>query len=110
MNWHPLETLEDLDAAVAESHAHPVVIFKHSTRCSVSSMALRYFELEWNDEGPAKAYFLDLIAYRNLSNTIAERFEIRHESPQMIVLKASRPVYHASHSHISAIHPSISEN
>lgn len=106
--WKPLQSLEELDAAIQASHDHPVVLFKHSTRCSVSAMAKRSFEAQWNSDLSAEAYLLDLITYRPVSNAIAERFEVRHESPQMLVISDARLQYHASHGHISAIHPSIS--
>lgn len=108
MMWKPLQSLEDLDAAVAASHDHPVVLFKHSTRCSVSAMAKRSFEAQWDPAQQAEAYLLDLITYRPVSNAIAERFEVRHESPQMLVISDSRLQFHASHGSITAIHPSIS--
>lgn len=108
MMWKPLQSLEDLDAAVAASHDHPVVLFKHSTRCSVSAMAKRSFEAQWDPALSAEAYLLDLITYRPVSNAIAERFEVQHESPQMLVISDARLHFHASHGAITAIHPSIS--
>ena len=76
MMWKPLQSLEDLDAAIAASHNHPVVLFKHSTRCSVSAMAKRNFEAQWDPTQQAEAYLLDLIAYRSVSNAIAERGDL----------------------------------
>lgn len=99
--------MTDLDQAVSNSKERTVVLFKHSTRCSVSSMARRIFENEWVEKPEAEAWFLDLIRYREISNEIAQRFSVRHESPQMIVLRDTRPVHHASHSRISAVHTSI---
>lgn len=108
MMWKPLQSLEDLDAAIAASHDHPVVLFKHSTRCSVSAMAKRNFEAQWDPTQQAEAYLLDLITYRSVSNAIAERFEVKHESPQMLVISDAHLQFHESHGFISAIHPSIS--
>ena len=108
MMWKPLQSFEDLDTAIAASHAHPVVLFKHSTRCSVSAMAKRNFEAQWDPAQQAEAYLLDLITYRSVSNAIAERFEVQHESPQMLVISDARLQFHESHGFISAIHPSIS--
>ena len=108
MMWKPLQSLEDLGAAIAASHDHPVVLFKHSTRCSVSAMAKRNFEAQWDPTEQAEAYLLDLITYRSVSNAIAERFEVKHESPQMLVISDARLQFHESHGFISAIHPSIS--
>lgn len=79
------------------------VIFKHSTRCSVSSMAKRSFESEW-EVIPAQTtlYFLDLIAHRNISAAIADTFQVHHESPQMLLIKDGECILDSSHSDISA--------
>lgn len=85
-----------LDTIVTRSHQQLQVIFKHSTRCSVSSMVLNRLERE---QVPANIdfYFLDLLSYRPISNAIAERFQVHHESPQVIVLKNGEVVYDESH-------------
>lgn len=78
------------------------LVFKHSTRCSISRMVLDRFKREWNV--PAEkmpVYYLDLIRYRNLSNEISEKFEVVHESPQVLVIKGGRCIYNASHNMIS---------
>ncbi|MBB6500282.1 bacillithiol system redox-active protein YtxJ [Pedobacter cryoconitis] len=79
------------------------LIFKHSTRCSVSSMAKRRFEMDW-DAIPAgtNLYFLDLISHRAISAQIAETFQVHHESPQILLIKDGDCVLDASHSDISA--------
>jgi len=101
MNWIPLESLEQL-SNIADSQGYSV-IFKHSTRCSVSMMAKKKFEFEWDaiPEGTA-VYFLDLISYRELSNKIAEQFQVHHESPQMLLIKNGECIYETSHGEISA--------
>ncbi len=79
-----------------------VLIFKHSTRCAISSMALNRFRNRWNYTGDSIAlYYLDLIAYRKLSNEIAQRFGVMHESPQVLLVKNGECVYDASHNAIS---------
>jgi len=79
------------------------LIFKHSTRCSVSAMAKRRFEGEWESIPPAtQLYFLDLISYREISSKIAETFQVHHESPQILLIKDGDCVLDASHSDISA--------
>lgn len=101
--WQILETKDDLEAALNQSERGVVVIFKHSTRCPVSSMALRMFERDWSEElNSIQPYFLDLIRYRELSNHIASELEVNHESPQMIVIKDRKTLYSASHNYISA--------
>lgn len=79
------------------------LIFKHSTRCSVSSMAKKRFELDWSaiPEG-TELYFLDLISYRDISAQIAETFQVHHESPQILLIKDGDCILDASHSDISA--------
>ncbi len=103
VNWIPLNDLAQLDAIETESHELPVAIFKHSTRCGISRMVLNGFEREFNySDGAVKMYFLDLITYRSISNEIAERFKIWHESPQLLVISKGETVHHSSHSAISA--------
>ena len=84
------------------SNEKPVAIFKHSTRCSVSRMALKQFENEFNSPDSVETYFLDLIAYRDVSNEIATRFQVVHQSPQLVLIKEGKSVYNASHSDIDA--------
>lgn len=101
--WKMLTSLEQLDTILNTPSDQLKVIFKHSTRCSISSMALKGFEKEWNTEGPAfDLYFLDLIAHRDISNAIADKTHVEHQSPQIIVLDDSEAVYNASHHHIDA--------
>ena len=102
VDWNNLETLEQLDSIVEESKEKPVVIFKHSTRCSISRMALKQLENGYNYEDKITPYFLDLLNHRDISNEIANRFGVFHQSPQMIVIKDGKSVYNASHSAIDA--------
>lgn len=96
MNWISLTTEEQLDQIKEKSAAVPQVIFKHSTRCSISSMVLDRLE---RSAPPASTdfYFLDLIAHRNVSNKIAELFGVYHESPQVLIIKNGECVYDESH-------------
>ena len=100
VSWLPLETLEKLDE-IYQQNDEINVIFKHSTRCPVSSMAKRNLEYD-SDLIPtaSKFYFLDLIKYRSISNRIAELWGVRHESPQVLVVQGDRLLYDASHSDI----------
>ena len=95
-----LDAVKQLDDILEESFQHPVVLFKHSTRCSISAMAKSRLERESSAEDPV-IYYLDLIAYRDVSNAIESRFGVRHESPQVILLKDGKVVYHASHGAIN---------
>lgn len=99
--WKALVHIEQLDALVAESKKHPVFIFKHSTRCGISNMVLSRFEAELNATDDYGMYFLDLLAYRNISDAIAEKFQVYHQSPQLIVLYKEELIHHSSHQSIN---------
>lgn len=100
MNWKHLILEVTLDSIVEDSYSKPQLLFKHSTRCSISSMAKFRLEREWNLAG-VDAWYLDLIAFRSISTMIESRFNIRHESPQAILISNGEVAYHASHSGIS---------
>jgi bacillithiol system protein YtxJ len=99
--WIQLTILEQLDEVEKQSFKKPVVIFKHSTRCGTSSMVLRHFTNDYSfpEEG-VYLYFLDLLSYRDISNEIAVKFQVLHQSPQLLVIKNGQVVHHASHYHI----------
>lgn len=101
--WKNLRSIEDLNKAQQDSHIKTVVLFKHSTRCSISRFVLKNFENTVTiPEEEMDFYFLDLIEYRSVSNEIAERFNVIHQSPQLIILKKGEAVYDASHESIDA--------
>lgn len=100
MNWIKLTSTDQLNSIKEKSNQVPQVIFKHSTRCSISSMALGRLERTPAPE-QADFYYLDLIAHRDISNKIAEEFHIHHESPQVLVIKHGKCVYDESHMGIS---------
>jgi len=102
MDWNALNDAKQLDQIVEESNENSVVIFKHSTRCSISRFALKEFEKEFDLEGKVKPYFLDLLNYREISNEIAQRFGVQHQSPQIILIKNGVAVYDTSHDSIDA--------
>jgi bacillithiol system protein YtxJ len=101
--WINLEDLGQLNEIINASEEKPVVIFKHSTRCSVSRMALKQFENEFNLQGKMDAYYLDLIDNRAISNEIASKFDVVHQSPQLLVIKNGKCIYNISHSEIDAL-------
>lgn len=100
INWMQLTDLGQLNEISELSFQKPVVIFKHSTRCSISRMALKQFENEFDLEDKVTPYYLDLLEFRPISNEIAERFGVMHQSPQIILIKNGNAVYTASHSDI----------
>ncbi|MBT1685383.1 bacillithiol system redox-active protein YtxJ [Dawidia soli] len=107
MNWETLTSLDQLEAIRKESTEKPVLIFKHSTRCSISRMVLDRLERNWDAqemEPHVKAYFLDLISYRQISNQIADLFQVEHESPQVLIIRDGASVYDRSHMAIDYQH------
>ena len=102
ISWNDLSDLDQLNEIISLSNEKPVLIFKHSTRCSVSRMALKQFENQFNMSDKVTPYFLDLIAYREISNAIADRLEVTHQSPQLILIKGGKAIYNVSHSDIDA--------
>jgi bacillithiol system protein YtxJ len=100
--WKNLESISMLDDAIANSSQKPVVLFKHSTRCSISTMALnRLKNIPPNTINTIDAYYLDLIAHRDVSNAIAEKLHVYHESPQVLILKNGVCTFDASHTDIT---------
>lgn len=100
MRWIELNAIRQVNDIKAASGYS--LIFKHSTRCSISLMVKRNLELNW-DIIPTETeiYFLDLIAYRDISNYIAELFQARHESPQALLVKNGKCVLNLSHSDVT---------
>lgn len=95
IEWKKLESSKTLQEIIEDSSTRAQVIFKHSTTCPISSMAKRRLENQWDLDVPA--YYLDILSYRAISNEIADQLDVRHESPQMIVIKDGQAVYDASH-------------
>lgn len=101
MNWNILTDVSMLDEIDEKSFEKPVLIFKHSTRCSISSMVLNKFERNYHDLDNFEIYFLDLIANREVSNEIESRYGIIHQSPQAILIKEGKAIYDQSHTGIN---------
>ncbi|SFU53605.1 bacillithiol system protein YtxJ [Pustulibacterium marinum] len=101
--WNELNSIEQLDTIAAQSSSETVAIFKHSTSCGISAMVKRSFENESNAESGVKLYYLDLLANRPISNAVAEKFMVVHQSPQLIVLKNGEVVAEASHGAINDV-------
>ncbi|MBK1896532.1 bacillithiol system redox-active protein YtxJ [Chryseobacterium paridis] len=100
--WKKIESEEDLAEAIERSYKNRVAIFKHSTSCFISKTVLRNFESEINELGTdVDLYFLDLLAYRPISNKIAEDLDVTHQSPQLIVIENGKAINNASHQNIS---------
>jgi bacillithiol system protein YtxJ len=101
LNWIPLTDLGQLSDIQSNSEK-PVLLFKHSTTCSISRMALKNFENEFDLQDKIDIYFLDLLNFRAISNEIATKFGVIHQSPQILVIKNGVSIYDASHDRINA--------
>lgn len=100
--WIDLNRVEQLDDIAEKSKTKTQFIFKHSTRCGVSRMVIGQFKKNYNlSETDADLYYLDLLNYRTVSSEIAEKFQVMHESPQLLVIKNGSVVAHDSHSGIN---------
>ncbi|MEB0262244.1 MULTISPECIES: bacillithiol system redox-active protein YtxJ [unclassified Mucilaginibacter] len=100
MEWISLDTADQIDNI--KQQAGYSLIFKHSTRCSISMMAKRRFEMDWeNLPSDMPLYFLDLIKHRDLSAKVAQDFSVYHESPQMLLIKDGECLLDQSHGSIS---------
>lgn len=102
MNWITLETETQLEDLLRRSAERPQVIFKHSTRCSTSALVKGRLE-RGSQSAPRdiEFYYLDLLNYRPISNKIAETFRVRHESPQILIIRDGECIYDESHLGIS---------
>ena len=101
--FYTLDKMEQFDEIDEISQTKPVVLFKHSTRCSISRMALKQFDAEFNyPEEKIDWYLLDLLNHRDLSNEIASRYNVMHQSPQIVVIRNGKAVFNESHDSISA--------
>lgn len=106
MNWLPLESISQIDEIITQSEhsdKNAVLIFKHSTICSISSMALSRLERKWDvHTDTIPAYFLDLRKFREVSDYLEKKFDVKHESPQVLLIKNGKCVFDTSHNSIAA--------
>ncbi|GAA4901020.1 bacillithiol system redox-active protein YtxJ [Flaviramulus aquimarinus] len=102
--WIPLSELAQLDTVNEKSNTKTQVVFKHSTRCGISRMVMNQFVDAYElTENHLDLYYLDLLNYRDVSNEVGYKFQVMHESPQLIIIKNGTVVAHASHGQINAI-------
>tara|TARA_B110000211_G_C14056783_1_gene543703 strand:+ start:1373 stop:1762 length:390 start_codon:yes stop_codon:yes gene_type:complete len=103
MNWNILNSIDQLLEIDKKSKSKTQILFKHSTRCSVSSFAKKILESEHNEAMNEQfdVYYLDLISFRDISNGIADRYNVEHQSPQLLVIKDGVSVFNSSHSDVS---------
>jgi bacillithiol system protein YtxJ len=103
MNWNKITDIAQLENIKKESFINPILLFKHSTSCSISSMALNRLERNYDQAkvGDLKPYYLDLLSHRDISRQIAQEFSVEHQSPQAIIVTNGEAIYDASHYDIS---------
>lgn len=100
--WIALTHVSQLIEIEEKSNEKPQFIFKHSTRCGISRMVMKQFINDYNlDEKQADLYYLDLLNYREVSNETGYKFQVMHESPQLLIIKNGVVVAHASHGSIN---------
>lgn len=106
MDWpgSNLETMAQFEALMATSFTVPQLIFKHSTRCSISRFVLNEFMSTYSfSEQDFGAWYLDLLSYRAISNAIAQQLEVTHQSPQLLVIKNGKAIAHAAHENVNKL-------
>lgn len=103
MGLTPLSDVDELEAAIAESRDRPVLVFKHSRNCGISCEALDELRAHVERADSGAAYKLITVqSHRRVSDEVAVRFGIRHETPQAILLRDGQPIWTASHFRITA--------
>ena len=98
----PLRSTIDLEAALQQSYSEPVLVMKHSRTCGVSAQAFDEVQ-EWlNRNEAARVYLVTVQTDREVARAITDRLNVRHESPQMLILRDGRAAWHASHYHVTS--------
>lgn len=102
--WLPLTTLDQLQTIEKVSATKTQVIFKHSTRCGISRMVLKHFETAYDvSANHIDLYYLDLLNYRDISSEVGIKFQVMHQSPQLLVIKNGVAVAFESHGAINSL-------
>jgi len=98
LQWLPLDSFEGIERIIKRSHKVPCLIFKHSDRCNICSIAMYRLEDDWDFEPEEmEAYFLDVLQFRPVSLKVAEALQVHHESPQVLLIVNGECIYDASH-------------
>ncbi|MCK0179997.1 bacillithiol system redox-active protein YtxJ [Flavobacteriaceae bacterium S0862] len=101
--WINLSALHQLGDILERSKTKTQLIFKHSTRCGISRMVMNQFIDAYNLDANFDLYYIDLLNFRDVSNEVGYRFQVVHESPQLLVIKNGVLIGHASHGAINSI-------
>ncbi|MDG1014297.1 MAG: bacillithiol system redox-active protein YtxJ [Flavobacteriaceae bacterium] len=103
-----IQSKADLEGLLEKSFIRSQLIFKHSTRCSISRYVLSDFIAHYTfSSDELESHYLDLLNYREISNQIADQLEVAHQSPQILLIKNGKAVVHASHEGITELQLSI---
>lgn len=97
INWVLLESVAQIDEVISKSQNELVGVFKHSTRCSISRTTLKRFEQNFPENANITMYYIDLLNFREVSNEVGIRFQVIHQSPQLLVIDKGNAIRHASH-------------
>jgi len=101
--WLPLTAIDQLETIAEQSKTKTQLIFKHSTRCGISRMVMNQFVSAYYADTNADLYYLDLLNYRAVSNEVGYKFQVIHQSPQLVVMRNGVAVAHASHGAINEL-------
>ncbi|MBT3546425.1 MAG: bacillithiol system redox-active protein YtxJ [Flavobacterium sp.] len=104
INWIPFNSLEQIKTIKELSKSETILIFKHSTRCGISSMVIKRFEKLFNESMKnTKVYYLDLLNFRDISDEVGNSFQVIHQSPQLLVIRNESSVLNVSHYDITTV-------
>lgn len=101
--WVHLESLDQLEGIVEKSKHRPQIIYKHSLTCGISGMTLRMFNGSYEQGTECDLYFLTIQSHRDISDAVVSQFGVRHESPQLLIIKDGKVTFHTSHGAISEV-------
>ena len=104
VNWIPLNSLDQIKTIKALSKSETILIFKHSTRCGISSMVIKRFENLFEiSMKNVKVFYLDLLSFRSISDEVGDSFNVQHQSPQLLIIRNEVAVKDASHHDITSV-------
>ena len=103
IEWIPFTSVEQIEEIKEVSKTTSVGIFKHSTRCIISKTALQRFDNSFPKNIDIKMYFIDLLNYREVSNAVADEFQVIHQSPQLIIVSNEKAIFDTSHEDIPQV-------
>ncbi len=101
--WQNLTEISQLDVIAEKSATKPQVLFKHSTTCGISRMVMKHFVASYDLDANFDLHYLDLLNHKDVSAAIGQKFQVQHESPQLLIIKNGVAVAHASHNDINEL-------